>query len=94
MHPSSHLTPLQLAKRWNITTKTLSQWRYIGRGPRYSKVSRHVTYLLADIEQYEMGKRYRSTSEYDRRPSGDVDQETNQELPQTPSICQKGKDKP
>jgi len=61
---SLQLTPLQLAERWNLTTKTLSQWRYNGRGPRYSKVSRLINYWLSDIEEYEKSKRCRSTSEY------------------------------
>ena len=64
---SLQLTPLQLAERWNITTKTLSQWRYNGRGPRYSKVSRLINYWLSDIEEYEKSKRCRSTSEYKTR---------------------------
>jgi predicted site-specific integrase-resolvase len=63
MH-SLHLTPPEVAERWNITTKTLSQWRYNGRGPYYSKVSRLITYLLEDVEQFENIKRCRSTSEY------------------------------
>lgn len=71
---ASLLTPLQVAKRWNITTKTLSQWRYNGRGPRYSKVSRIITYWLPDIEQFENSKRCRSTSEYHSNPSEFIDQ--------------------
>lgn len=61
------LTPFQVAERWNITTKTLSQWRYNGRGPRYSKVSRLVNYWLSDIEEFEKNKCCRSTSEYKTR---------------------------
>lgn len=68
---SSHLTPSEVAKRWNITTKTLSQWRYNGRGPHYSKVSRLITYWLPDIEEYEKRKRCRSTSEYNNSCSSD-----------------------
>lgn len=66
---SSHLTPSEVAKRWNIKTKTLSQWRYNGRGPHYSKVSRLITYWLRDIEEYEKSKRCRSTSEYNKARS-------------------------
>ena len=58
------LTPNELAIRWNITTKTLSQWRYYGRGPRFSKVSRLINYRLPDVEEFENSKLCRSTSEY------------------------------
>jgi len=71
---SSLLTPLQVAERWKVTTKTLSQWRYNGRGPHYSKVSRIVTYWLPDIEEFENSKRCRSTSEYHSNPSELSDQ--------------------
>jgi hypothetical protein len=61
------LTPDQLAERWHVTTKTLSRWRYTGQGPHFSKVSRHVTYWLTDIEDFENRNRCRCTSEYDSK---------------------------
>lgn len=71
---SSLLTPLQLAERWKVTTKTLSQWRYYGKGPHYSKVSRIINYWLSDIEKFEQSKRCRSTSEYQAFSSEHADQ--------------------
>jgi len=56
-------TPEQLAQRWNITTRTLSQWRWNGRGPHYAKMSRRILYRISDIEDYEKSKRRRSTSD-------------------------------
>ena len=56
-------TPEQLAQRWNITTRTLSQWRWNGRGPHYAKMSRRILYRISDIEDYERSKRRRSTSD-------------------------------
>ncbi len=63
MEPS-FLTPTQLADRWHITVKTLSQWRWNGQGPCFSKVSRRVVYCIHDVEDFERLKRCRSTAEY------------------------------
>ena len=42
-----------LAKRWLISERTLEQWRWQGKGPRFLKVGARVIYRLADIEAYE-----------------------------------------
>ena len=47
------ITPTLLAKRWNMTVTTLSQWRWNGRGPVYLKLGHRVMYRLQDIEAYE-----------------------------------------
>jgi hypothetical protein len=67
MQPS-FLTPAQLADRWHITITTLSQWRWNGRGPEFHKIGGRVSYQLQDVEQFEMSKRRRNTSEH---PSND-----------------------
>ncbi|MBM3632395.1 MAG: helix-turn-helix domain-containing protein [Alphaproteobacteria bacterium] len=79
MNPS-FLTPDQVAKRWNVTTKTLSRWRYTGQGPHYSKVSRHVTYWLSDIEDFELRHRCRCTSEYHTKLPLVSDQTDNSQI--------------
>ena len=55
MTPKPFLTPAELAARWGgrMTTATLNQWRYLGRGPRYVKLGQSVVYSLEAIEQYE-----------------------------------------
>ncbi len=47
------VTPSVLASRWNIHVKTLSQWRWNGRGPQFLKLGRAIMYRLQDIEAFE-----------------------------------------
>jgi hypothetical protein len=48
-----HLDQNGLAERWLISPRTLEQWRWQGRGPRFLKISRRVVYRLSDIEAFE-----------------------------------------
>lgn len=47
------LTPAQLSERWDISERTLSQWRWLSRGPRYLKIEGAVRYPLDAVESYE-----------------------------------------
>jgi hypothetical protein len=58
------LKPWDLANRWGVSMATLSHWRWSGKGPHYIKIGRHISYLLKDIEEFEISKRRRSTSEF------------------------------
>jgi len=53
----NHLTTAQLAERWQMDEKTLSNWRQQGRGPKYIKLGEgrtaNVRYRLEDIEAFE-----------------------------------------
>ncbi|MFM7012279.1 MAG: helix-turn-helix transcriptional regulator [Betaproteobacteria bacterium] len=42
-----------LSARWGVNVKTLKRWQNEGRGPRYIKIGRSVTYLPKDIEHFE-----------------------------------------
>jgi hypothetical protein len=42
-----------LSARWGVNVKTLKRWRNEGRGPRYIKIGRSVTYLPKDVEHFE-----------------------------------------
>jgi hypothetical protein len=48
-----HLNQEQLARRWNISPRTLERWRWLKQGPNYLKVGGRVLYRLDDIETYE-----------------------------------------
>jgi hypothetical protein len=48
-----HLDQDELAERWLISPRTLEQWRWQGRGPRYLKIGGRVVYRLSDIEGFE-----------------------------------------
>lgn len=51
------LTPTELAKRWKMSTHTLTNWRVQKVGPAYVKMGSgprgKVLYRLAEIEAYE-----------------------------------------
>lgn len=48
-----HLDQTALAARWLISPRTLEQWRWQGRGPRYLKIGRRVVYRECDILDFE-----------------------------------------
>lgn len=50
-----------LAARWLISERTLEQWRWQGKGPRYLKIGARVVYRLADIEAYEAARVHANT---------------------------------
>lgn len=56
------LTVQDLTKRWEVTPKTLQNWRWNGKGPEYFKVGRTIKYRLEDIESFETAKLRSSTS--------------------------------
>lgn len=53
----TYLTPAQLARRWDMSVRTLANWRSRRTGPSYIKLSDgrggRVRYLLASVEQHE-----------------------------------------
>ena len=51
--PVQHLNQTQLARRWNVSPRTLERWRWRKLGPPYLKISHKVVYRLADIQAYE-----------------------------------------
>lgn len=49
----AHIDQKALAERWLMSPRTLEQWRWQGRGPRYLKLGGRVIYPLSEIEAYE-----------------------------------------
>lgn len=47
------LTQEQLAARWHMSPRTLEQWRWLGKGPRFLKIGARVLYDEPDVEDYE-----------------------------------------
>lgn len=47
------ITQEQLADRWHLSPRTLEQWRWLGKGPRFLKIGARVLYEEDDIENYE-----------------------------------------
>jgi hypothetical protein len=48
-----HLNQVDLARRWNLSPRTLENLRWRKQGPPFVKLSRRVVYRLEDIEAYE-----------------------------------------
>lgn len=57
-----HLTPEDLANRWNVPLATLSQWRWNGLGPPYLRLGKHIAYRLREIEAFEEKHLQRNTA--------------------------------
>lgn len=49
---SDFLSPAQAAECYGYTTKTLSNWRCKGKGPRYVIVHGRPRYRVEDIERW------------------------------------------
>lgn len=56
------LTQDELADRWRISPRTLEQWRWLGKGPRYLKIGARVLYDDEEIEAYEVGRVHQNTN--------------------------------
>jgi hypothetical protein len=56
-----HLDQKALAERWVISPRTLEQWRWMGRGPKFLKVGARVVYRLVDVEAYEAASLHANT---------------------------------
>jgi predicted site-specific integrase-resolvase len=48
-----HLNQVELARRWNISARTLERWRWLGEGPVFLKLGGRVSYRLEDVECHE-----------------------------------------
>lgn len=66
------MTEMELAQRWKVSVKTLQRWRSEGRGPRYMKISKQVSYPLSEVLQFEHNALHDSTSAktHPKRPGG------------------------
>lgn len=50
---TQHLNQTELARRWNLSPRTLERWRWLGRGPRFLKIGGRVVYRGEDIAAFE-----------------------------------------
>ena len=60
------LNQARLARRWQISPRTLERWRWSGEGPAYFKIGGRVVYRLDDVEAFESRRRCESTSQSPR----------------------------
>jgi hypothetical protein len=52
------LTPIDVENILHIPERTLSQWRYLGTGPAYFKLGKHVRYRLEDVTAWLEAQRH------------------------------------
>jgi predicted site-specific integrase-resolvase len=52
-HPRRHLTPHELAERWQVSERTLNRWRDLGTGPAWLKLNGRIRYRLEDVDAFE-----------------------------------------
>ena len=56
---TKHLDQTHLARRWNISPRTLERWRWLRQGPNYLKVGGRIIYRLEDVEAFEAANLHR-----------------------------------
>ena len=50
--PDRLVLPAELAEEIVVPERTLAQWRYLGKGPAFIKVGKHVRYRRSDVEAW------------------------------------------
>ena len=56
------MTQEQLAVRWQMSPRTLEQWRWLGKGPRFLKIGSRVLYREEDVAAWETAQLCQNTS--------------------------------
>ncbi|MET8449344.1 helix-turn-helix domain-containing protein [Streptomyces sp. NPDC005209] len=60
------LTPPEVAAQLGVHPGTLANWRCMGLGPKFTKLSRHanspVRYAQADVDAYQQQMRQRTAA--------------------------------
>ena len=56
-----HLDQNELADRWLLSPRTLEQWRWQGKGPKFLKIGGRVIYRMSDIKAFEMASLHANT---------------------------------
>ncbi len=51
--PVRHLNQVDLARRWNLSPRTLERWRWLKQGPPFLKLGGRICYRVDDVEAFE-----------------------------------------
>lgn len=52
----------EVAERWKISPRTLEQWRWLGKGPRFLKIGGRVLYPDAELDRHEAERLCQNTN--------------------------------
>ncbi len=63
MESCRHLSQLDVALRYRVTTGTIERWRRLGTGPKFLKIQSKVRYRIEDLVSFEEEQLRKSTSE-------------------------------
>jgi len=47
-------TPAEVSAVLRVAVKTLANWRWLGKGPAWSKAGHSVRYAWADVREYQV----------------------------------------
>jgi predicted site-specific integrase-resolvase len=51
-----HLTRTELARRWQLSGRTLDRWRAGGTGPAWLQLNGRIRYRLRDVHAFERAR--------------------------------------
>jgi hypothetical protein len=51
-----HLTSADLARRWQVSERTLDRWRNAEKGPDWLKLNGRIRYRLEDVLAFERAR--------------------------------------
>jgi hypothetical protein len=57
----------ELAKRWSVSIDFIRDLRRTGKGVKFLKLGRFVSYRLCDVEDYENKNTFTKTSDYKKK---------------------------
>ena len=52
------LTGQEVSEELQVPERTLASWRYMGRGPAFIRVGKHVRYARRDVEKWLKANRH------------------------------------
>lgn len=61
-----YLTPAEVSQRYGgrISVRTLANWRFLGNGPKFTRVGGRILYDLAELIQWEDRRTVEHTGQY------------------------------
>lgn len=63
-----HLNQTEVARRWQISPRTLEAWRWLKQGPAYLKIGGRVLYKIEDVETFEAEQRRGTSFDVENHP--------------------------